>query len=63
MTYILFIATYTVIWIIHAIVGSDVELQPQAIKYKLQKTSTGVCITCIFLDNSTTDHCVAIVHE
>ena len=28
----------------------------------LQSTSTGVCITCTFLDSSATD-CVAVVHQ
>ena len=31
-------------------------------EYELQPTSTGVCITCTFLDSSTTD-CVAVVHQ
>ena len=30
--------------------------------YRLQSTSTGVCITCTFLDSSVTD-CVAVVHQ
>ena len=33
-----------------------------AIEYTLQSTSTGVCITCTFLESSTTD-CVAVVHQ
>ena len=33
-----------------------------AIEYELHPTLTGVCITCTFLDNSTTD-CVAVVHH
>ena len=39
--------------------------QPQqttSIEYRLDPTSTGVCITCTFLDSSTTD-CVAVVHQ
>ena len=32
------------------------------IEYSLQSTSTGVCITCTFLDSSATD-CVAVVHH
>ena len=40
--------------------GSDVN-QP-SIEYSLQSTSTGVCITCTFLDSSAT-HCVAVVHQ
>ena len=30
--------------------------------YEVQNISTDVCITCTFLDNSTTD-CVAVVHQ
>ena len=41
-------------------VGNAVN-QP-SIEYSLQSTSTGVCITCIFLDSSATD-CVAVVHQ
>ena len=33
-----------------------------SIEYELHPTSTGVCITCTFLDSSTTD-CVAVVHQ
>ena len=33
-----------------------------SVYYKLQNISTGVCITCTFLDSSTTD-CVAVVHQ
>ena len=40
--------------------GNDVN-QP-SIEYSLQSTSTGVCITCTFLDSSATD-CVAVVHQ
>ena len=32
------------------------------IQYELTSTSTGVCITCTFLDSSTTC-CVAVVHQ
>ena len=32
------------------------------IKYELHPNSTGVCITCTFVDSSTTD-CVAVVHQ
>ena len=32
------------------------------IEYDLQPTSTGVCITCTFLDSSDSD-CVAVVHQ
>ena len=40
--------------------GNDVN-QP-SIEYSLQSNSTGVCITCTFLDSSATD-CVAVVHQ
>ena len=40
--------------------GSDVY-QP-SIEYSFNSTSTGVCITCTFLDSSATD-CVAVVHQ
>ena len=33
-----------------------------SIKYELVSNSTGNCITCTFLDSSTTD-CVAVVHQ
>ena len=33
-----------------------------AIKYKLDQTSSEVCITCTFLNSSATD-CVAVVHQ
>ena len=33
-----------------------------SIEYSLQSTSSGVCITCNFLDSSATD-CVAVVHQ
>ena len=36
--------------------------QSFSIEYELNSTSTGVCITCTFLDSSTTD-CVAVVHQ
>ena len=32
------------------------------IEYEIQSISTGVCITCTFLDKSTSD-CVAVVHQ
>ena len=32
------------------------------IEYEIKSTSTGVCITCIFLDSSATG-CVAVVHQ
>ena len=41
----------------------DVVTPPSSsIEYSLQSTSTGVCITCTFLDSSVTD-CVAVVHQ
>ena len=36
--------------------------QPQFTEYELMKTSSSVCISCIFLDGSTTG-CVAVVHQ
>ena len=42
---------------------SDVVTPPSSsIEYSLESTSTGVCITCTFLDSSVTD-CVAVVHQ
>ena len=35
---------------------------PVSTYYKVQNISTGVCITCTFLESSTTD-CVAVVHR
>ena len=41
----------------------DVVTPPSSsIEYSLQSTSTGVCITCTFLDSSATD-CVVVVHQ
>ena len=37
-------------------------LKVQKLSYKLHPTSTGICINCTILDNSTTD-CVAVVHQ
>ena len=34
----------------------------QPITYEVHPTLTGICITCTFLDSSTTD-CVAVVHQ
>ena len=54
--------------LINIIRASDKVLQqsPQGpnndIDYEIRLTSTGVCITCTFLDSSTTD-CVAVVHQ
>ena len=42
--------------------GLEVEAHSSSIEYSLQSTSTGVCITCTFLDSSATD-CVAVVHQ
>ena len=36
--------------------------QQSSIEYHLQATSTGVCVTCTFLDSSTTD-CLVVVHN
>ena len=33
-----------------------------SVVYSLESTSSGVCITCTFLDSSATD-CVAVVHQ
>ena len=33
-----------------------------SIEYSLESTSSGVCITCTFLDSSATD-CVSVVHQ
>ena len=38
-------------------VGDDFQIE-----YEIHSNSTGVCITCTFLDSSTTD-CVAVVHQ
>ena len=38
------------------------EAQSFHIEYQLQLSATGVCITCTFLDSSSTD-CVAVVHQ
>ena len=40
--------------------GTD-STQP-LISYSVQSTSTGVCITCTFLENSTTE-CVVVLHQ
>ena len=41
----------------------DVVTPPSfSIEYSLQSTSTGVCITCTFLDSSATD-CLVVVHQ
>ena len=36
--------------------------QSSSIEYKFQATSTGVCISCTFLDSSSTD-CLVLVHQ
>ena len=36
--------------------------QLTSVEYSLHSTSAGVCISCTFLDSSTTD-CVAVVHQ
>ena len=38
------------------------NINQPSIEYSLQSTSTDVCVTCTFLDSSTTD-CVAVVHQ
>ena len=45
----------------HIHVG-NINNQSFPIQYELMFTSTGVCITCTFLDKSTTG-CVAVVHQ
>ena len=42
--------------------GLEAQACSVHIEYSLQSTSTGVCITCTFLDSSATD-CVAVVHQ
>ena len=55
------IITNEVMIIIH--VGVDVATSPLFfIEYSLESTSSGVCITCTFVDSSATD-CVAVVHQ
>ena len=46
----------------HIHVGVSPISASVSIYYKLQNISTGVCITCTFLDSSTTD-CVVVVHQ
>ena len=43
------------------LLGSDTE-QTLLIEYFIESTSSKICITCIFLESSTTD-CVAVVHQ
>ena len=42
--------------------GIVARTQKETIEYELHPNSTSVCITCTFLDSSTTD-CVAVVHQ
>ena len=42
--------------------GIVARTQKETNEYELHSTSTGVCITCTFLDSCTTD-CVAVVHQ
>ena len=42
--------------------GLEAQTCSVHIEYSIQSTSTGVCITCTFLDSSVTD-CVAVVHQ
>ena len=42
--------------------ASENNATPVKIEYELHPNSTGVCITCTFLDNSTTE-CVVVVHQ
>ena len=48
--------------IVFTIMHTDINVNEPSIEYSLQSTSTGVCITCTFLDSSATD-CVAVVHQ
>ena len=43
-------------------VGDSPVSASASIYYKLQNISSGVCITCAFLDSSSTD-CVVVVHQ
>ena len=43
-----------------SIANANVVMLP--IEYELQPTSSGVCITCTFLESSATE-CVAVVHQ
>ena len=44
------------------IIVERITQQSAAIEFKLVPTSSGVCVTCTFLDNSTAD-CVLVVHQ
>ena len=46
----------------HLITDSNILKPTFLLNYTLRSTSTGVCITCTFLESSTTD-CVAVVHQ
>ena len=41
---------------------SETASSTNGVVYSLESTSSGVCITCTFLDSSATD-CVAVVHQ
>ena len=47
---------------IHIIIIGAIKDPEFHTEYELNFTSTGVCISCTFLDSSTTD-CVAVVHQ
>ena len=47
---------------IHIIIIGAIKDPEFHTEYELNFTLTGVCITCTFLDSSTTD-CVAVVHQ
>ena len=50
----------------HYIISVDIyagtDSNKASIEYSLESNSSGVCITCTFLDSSATD-CVAVVHQ
>ena len=48
--------------IVVLLIFSGTDFTQATISYSVQSTSTGVCITCTFLESSTTD-CVAVVHQ
>ena len=52
----------TFIMYIHIIIIGAIKDPEFHTEYELNFTLTGVCITCTFLDSSTTD-CVAVVHQ
>ena len=47
---------------VEGIITAGIEAEKSFIEYDILSISTGICITCTFLDSSTTD-CVAVVHQ